>query len=71
MGLKCCAISAQRNALEAIAILGTVANIIEDKTGSEGFDPLKLRVGIALMLLMIFRPQGLFGDRREIQLEAR
>jgi sodium-dependent dicarboxylate transporter 2/3/5 len=38
----------------AIAILGTVANIIEDKTGSEGFDPLKLRVGIALMLMLAY-----------------
>ena len=38
----------------AIAILGTVANIIEDKTGKEGFDPLKLRVGIALMLMLAY-----------------
>ena len=28
-------------------------------------------VGIALMLLMIFRPQGIFGDRRELALDAR
>ena len=28
-------------------------------------------VGIGLMLLMIFRPQGLFGDRRELALDAR
>jgi branched-chain amino acid transport system permease protein len=28
-------------------------------------------VGMALMLLMIFRPQGIFGDRREIALDAR
>ena len=28
-------------------------------------------VGLALMLLMIFRPQGIFGDRREIALDAR
>ncbi len=28
-------------------------------------------VGLGLMLLMIFRPQGLFGDRRELALEAR
>ena len=38
----------------AIAILGTVANIIEGKQGSEGFDPLKLRVGIALMLMLAY-----------------
>jgi neutral amino acid transport system permease protein len=28
-------------------------------------------VGLGLMLLMIFRPQGLFGDRKEIALDAR
>jgi ABC-type branched-subunit amino acid transport system permease subunit len=27
-------------------------------------------VGLALMLLMIYRPQGIFGDRREIALDA-
>jgi branched-chain amino acid transport system permease protein len=28
-------------------------------------------VGLGLMLLPIFRPQGIFGDKREIQLDAR
>ena len=28
-------------------------------------------VGLGLMLLMIFRPQGIFGDRREVMLDAR
>ena len=28
-------------------------------------------VGLGLMLLMIFRPQGIFGDKREIALDAR
>ncbi|WP_030485496.1 branched-chain amino acid ABC transporter permease [Nocardioides aequoreus] len=28
-------------------------------------------VGLALMLLMIFRPQGIFGDRREIAIDGR
>ncbi|MPZ00714.1 MAG: branched-chain amino acid ABC transporter permease [Actinophytocola sp.] len=28
-------------------------------------------LGLALMLLMIFRPQGIFGDKRELQLNAR
>ncbi len=27
-------------------------------------------VGLGLMLLMIFRPQGIFGDRRELRLDA-
>lgn len=28
-------------------------------------------LGIALMLLVVFRPQGIFGDRREVELDAR
>jgi neutral amino acid transport system permease protein len=28
-------------------------------------------VGLALMLLMIFRPQGIFGDRKELALDGR
>jgi neutral amino acid transport system permease protein len=28
-------------------------------------------VGVALMLLMIFRPQGIFGDKRELAIDAR
>jgi branched-chain amino acid transport system permease protein len=28
-------------------------------------------VGVGLMLLMIYRPQGILGDRREIALDAR
>jgi neutral amino acid transport system permease protein len=28
-------------------------------------------VGVLLMLLMIFRPQGIFGDRKEVALDAR
>jgi branched-chain amino acid transport system permease protein len=28
-------------------------------------------MGLALMLLMIFRPQGIFGDRRELAIDAR
>ena len=28
-------------------------------------------LGLGLMLLMIFRPQGIFGDRRELALDAR
>ena len=32
---------------------------------------LTMLVGLGLMALAIFRPQGLFGDRREIALDAR
>ena len=28
-------------------------------------------IGVGLMLLMIFRPQGIIGDRREVMLDAR
>src|SRR5918998_5017266 len=28
-------------------------------------------IGLGLMLLLIFRPQGIFGDRREVMLDAR
>lgn len=28
-------------------------------------------IGLVLMLLMIFRPQGIFGDKKELQLDAR
>ncbi len=28
-------------------------------------------MGLGLMLLMIYRPQGIFGDRREIALDDR
>jgi sodium-dependent dicarboxylate transporter 2/3/5 len=38
----------------AIAILGTLANIIEDKTDRQGLDPTKLRVGTALMLMLAY-----------------
>lgn len=30
-----------------------------------------MMVGIGLMLLMVFRPQGIFGDRREIAIDVR
>jgi len=28
-------------------------------------------MGASLMILMVFRPQGIFGDRRELALDAR
>jgi len=38
----------------AIAILGTVANLIEERTDRSGIDPTRLRVGIALMLMLAY-----------------
>jgi neutral amino acid transport system permease protein len=38
--------------------------------GSEAIGAMRfLLVGLGLMVLMAFRPQGIFGDRREMQLE--
>jgi ABC-type branched-subunit amino acid transport system permease subunit len=28
-------------------------------------------LGLVLMLLMIYRPQGIFGDRRELAIDGR
>jgi branched-chain amino acid transport system permease protein len=28
-------------------------------------------MGLGLMLLMIFRPQGIFGDKKELALDAK
>jgi len=30
-----------------------------------------IMLGLAIMLLMIFRPQGIIGDRREIAIDGR
>ena len=40
-------------------------------TGTQVGQVRFMLVGVALMLLMIFRPQGIFGDRRELALDAR
>lgn len=43
-----------------------------ESLSSTQFGPIRVMlVGLGLMALMIFRPQGLFGDRREIALDAR
>jgi branched-chain amino acid transport system permease protein len=28
-------------------------------------------VGLGLIILLVYRPQGIFGDRREVMLDAR
>jgi branched-chain amino acid transport system permease protein len=38
-----------------------------NQAGSVGY----ILVGLGLMLLLIFRPQGIFGDKREVMLDAR
>ncbi len=51
----------------------TATNLIPDSimTGTQASLIRFLFMGLALMLLMIYRPQGIFGDRRELALDAR
>ena len=51
----------------------TANNLIPDAvmTGTQASLIRFLFMGLALMLLMIYRPQGIFGDRRELALDAR
>lgn len=64
------------------ALLSLTDNILNQAKGAgyipdsilTGFQVGQVRlmlVGLGLMALMIFRPQGLFGDRRELALDAR
>jgi neutral amino acid transport system permease protein len=57
------------NALNQAVDAGYIARSILDNTqvGQIRF----MLVGVALMLLLIYRPQGIFGDKREIALDAR
>jgi neutral amino acid transport system permease protein len=64
------------------ALLSLVESIIRGLVSPEGLLPGALTgtqigqvrfvlVGLSLMLLMIFRPQGIFGDKKELALDAR
>jgi len=53
---------------QAIAA-GLVPSAIMDST--QASQVRFILVGLVLMLLMIYRPQGIFGDKRELQLDAR
>jgi neutral amino acid transport system permease protein len=57
------------NALNQAVDAGYISRSVLDNTqvGQIRF----MLVGVALMLLMIYRPQGIFGDKREIALDAR
>ncbi|MCB1026807.1 MAG: branched-chain amino acid ABC transporter permease [Microthrixaceae bacterium] len=49
------------------------ANVIPDAIMNDvqaGVVPF-IFLGVALMLLMVFRPQGIFGDRKELEVDAR
>jgi branched-chain amino acid transport system permease protein len=51
---------------EAVA-KGVITFITSTQVGQIRF----MLVGLGLMMLMIFRPQGIFGDRKELALDAR
>jgi branched-chain amino acid transport system permease protein len=60
-------LAATNSALRQGVSSGLIPNWLMDgtQTGQVRF----MLVGIGLMLLMIYRPQGIFGDRRELALE--
>ena len=45
--------------------------VISLMTGSQAAVVRLILVGLGIMLLMIFRPQGILGDRKELALDAR
>ncbi len=63
------------------ALLSFIGTILSDLAGNatiarfmnadQASNVRLMLVGVALMLLMIYRPQGIFGDRKEIALDAR
>ena len=53
--------------LYALINNGYIEFLAAQQVGSMRF----MLMGLGLMLLMIFRPQGIFGDRRELALDAR
>jgi len=57
------------NFLFSAIAAGWVPSAIMDST--QASQVRFILVGLVLMLLMIFRPQGIFGDKRELQLDAR
>jgi len=60
-------LSLSDNILNEAIDAGYISFINNTQVGQVRF----MLVGLGLMLLMIFRPQGIFGDRREIALDAR
>ena len=58
------------NGLDAFVRSASGAGYLPE-LGSEALGAIRfLVVGIGLILLMIFRPQGIFGNRRELQLDV-
>jgi branched-chain amino acid transport system permease protein len=61
-------LSVADNVLFQASAAGYIPHWVFDQTQT-GVVRLML-VGLGLMLLVIFRPQGIFGDRRELALDA-
>jgi branched-chain amino acid transport system permease protein len=62
-------LSFAENALQQGRAAGYISN---DLLTSTQIGQLRfMLVGLGLMLLMVFRPQGIFGNRREIDLSVR
>jgi len=62
----------------ALSFIGSILTDLSAQSGISSFMDANqasnvrlMLVGLTLMLLMIFRPQGIFGDRKEIALDAR
>ena len=62
----------------ALSFIGSILTDLSAQSGISKFMDANqasnvrlMLVGLTLMLLMIFRPQGIFGDRKEIALDAR
>lgn len=56
-----------KTGLEEAVNTGAITFITVNQVGAINL----MLVGLGLMLLLIFRPQGIFGDKREIALDAR
>lgn len=56
-----------KTALEEAVNTGAITFITVNQVGAINY----MLVGLGLMSLLIFRPQGIFGDKREIALDAR
>jgi neutral amino acid transport system permease protein len=64
-----CLLQLTAGALEGAVRSGVIPTWLMDtnQVGAVRF----MLVGLALLLLLVFRPQGIFGDRKEIALDAR
>jgi len=64
-----CLLQLTAGALEGAVRTGAIPSWLMDSNdvGAVRF----ILVGLALVLLMVFRPQGILGDRKEIALDVR